>query len=135
MAAIPKPIAMTAGALKFDKPVDLDDALLAIEKLKAAIEVGLKQIGELQDRADGYAEECDQLRADKSDLEATIDEQEQEIEDTSTAVELAESARQYVMAGRTAEALHALETLLQTMDPQCKRTAIVVLPMAGSFAA
>lgn len=129
MTAATKVQRFDESTLEFDTPVDLDDALFRIELLTKAIEIGLKKIEEQSEKIGRQEDRIAELEEEARDAQAIADELiEMVIEDL-------ERVRQWVRAGRTGEALHALEKVLQEFDDRCTRATVVapMLPIAGGF--
>lgn len=129
MAAIKKAEKLDEKVLEFDKPVDLDDALLRIELLTAAIEIGIEQIEEQAEKIEAFDEERLDLQS------AVIDARQKADEFIDLVIEDLERVRQWITVGRTGEALHTLDRVLQEYDHKCKRLTVVapMLPAAGGF--
>lgn len=128
MAAIKMPEKMTEEVLKFDTPVDFEDAMLRIKLLTSAVEIGLEQL-------DKAGQDIEQLEGDLSDAkdeaEAARDEAQEILEQ---AAEDMERIHQWIKKGNASEAIHNLNRLMQEFDVRCTR-ATVVAPMIPGLAA
>ena len=131
MKAKDAPKKLTAEALKFDNPVDFDDAMLRVKLLTTAVEIGLEQL-------EKAGEDIEALKSDLSDAKdeaIAAKEEARNILEAATAD--LENVHQWIKRGNAAEAIHTLHRLMQEFDTRCTRATVVTprLPMAGSFAA
>jgi phage shock protein A len=129
MTAVTKVQKFDESTLEFDTPVDLDAALFRIELLTKAIEIGLEKIEEQAEKISGQEDRIADLE------EKSRDAREQADEILEMVIEDLERVRQWIVGGRTGEALHTLNRVMQEFDERCTRATVVapMLPMAGSF--
>lgn len=119
---------MTLEDLNFDPPTDLGGALDRIEKLVASIDSGIEML-------DAAKETITSLESNVSDLMASCNEANERADAAlDHAVEDLERVRQWIVAGRTSDALHELTKILGEHDVGCKRFVVVapMLPLAGA---
>ena len=106
-------------------PDTLSEALACLDALHKIADAGLEQIIDLSETNSNLE---DRLAEVEGELEDVKDERDAVLEG---AISDLEAVRQMIKTHRYDEALHVLERILQTSDPDCKRMTTVVPPIHG----
>lgn len=109
-----------------------------IDTRPTTLEAAHKTLAEFETMIEACAESLDTLASENDDLDELLGEAEERAETAlDHAIEDLAAIRQLVAVGRTGEALHIFDRVLQEIDPTCKRLIVVVpgngLPVAGGF--
>lgn len=112
-----------------------------IDTKPTTLEAAHEALAAFDQMIEAYAESIDELASENEDLEDEVQDLKGQVAEAADAlthaVEDLEAIRQLVAVGRTGEALHNFDRILQGIDPKCKRLIVVVpgngLPVAGGF--
>lgn len=112
-----------------------------IDTNPTTLEAAYEALASFKQMIEACAESIDELASENGDLEDKVQDLKDQVAEaadvlTHAVVDL-EAIRQLVAVGRTGEALHVFDRVLQEIDPKCERLIVVVpgngLPVAGGF--